>query len=225
MSKLIMVRHGESCWNQRNIFTGWVDVALSKKGIEEALTAGRRIAKFPIDVIVTSSLIRAQMTAFLIMSEHPTTKTPVVVHPGEGILDTWGKIYNPAIKEECIPVVYSWELNERMYGELQGFNKNEIMEKVGPEQFKKWRRSFNIAPPGGESLSMTAERAIPYFENKIIPLLDQGHNVLISAHGNSLRAICMDLDDLSEDEVVNFEIATGDPIIYNYHQQTFVKEK
>lgn len=223
-NKLIMMRHGESCWNQQNLFTGWVDVPLSKKGIEEALNTGKKICDIPIDVIITSTLIRAQMTAFLVMSVHNSGKVPVVLHPGEGMLDTWSHISSEKTKENCIPVVYSWELNERMYGQLQGLNKAETIEKFGAEQVKLWRRSFNTPPPEGESLAMTAARAIPYFKTKVMPLLEQGHNVFISAHGNSLRSICMYLDNLSEDEVVHLEIATGEPIIYNYHNEHFNKE-
>lgn len=219
------MRHGESCWNKQNLFTGWVDVPLSKKGIEEALEAGKRICDIPIDVIVTSTLVRAQMTAFLVMSVHNSGKTPVVLHPGEGMLDTWGRIYNEETKEKCIPVVYSWELNERMYGELQGLNKAETIEKYGEKQVKIWRRSYDTTPPEGESLAMTAARAIPYFTSKVLPLLEQGHNVFISAHGNSLRSICMHLDNLSKEEVVNLELATGEPIIYNYQNECFTKEK
>jgi 2,3-bisphosphoglycerate-dependent phosphoglycerate mutase len=224
MSKLILMRHGESCWNRLNVFTGWVDVPLSAKGIEEALEGGKLIRDIPIDLIVTSSLIRAQMTAFLVMSEHSSSKTPVIIHEGDDKLSEWGRIYSEETQTQCIPVICSWELNERMYGSLQGLNKAETAKKFGAEQVKIWRRSYDTAPPNGESLAMTAARSIPYFENKILPHLKQGHNVFISAHGNSLRAICMLLDKLSKEQVLDLEILTGYPIIYDYENGTFTKK-
>ncbi len=224
MSKLIMMRHGQSCWNKLNLFTGWVDVPLSQKGIEEALEGGKRIRDIPIDIIITTTLVRAQMTAFLAMSQHHTKKIPVVQHPEDAKLGEWGKIYGNAAKEDIIPVFYCWELNERMYGELQGLNKAETAKKFGDDQVKIWRRSFDTAPPKGESLAMTAERSIPYFTDKIVPLLKAGKNVFISAHGNSLRSICMHIDKLSEDAVLHLEIATGVPIVYEYVQGRFINE-
>jgi 2,3-bisphosphoglycerate-dependent phosphoglycerate mutase len=218
------MRHGESEWNKENQFTGWVDVPLSKKGIEEAIEGGKMIRHIPIDIVVTTTLIRAQMTAFLALSQHDAGKIPIVIHEGEGKLQEWGKIYNPEAYANTIPVIRCWELNERMYGALQGFNKAKTAEKYGKDQVKLWRRSFDIAPPQGESLKMTAERSIPYFENVIVPMLKQGKNVFVSAHGNSLRSIIMDLDKLSQDEVVALEIPTGKPIIYTYEKGRFIKE-
>lgn len=224
MPKLIMMRHGESCWNQRNLFTGWVDVPLSQKGIEEALEGGKKIKDYPIDIIITTTLVRAQMTAFLAMSVHHSGKVPVVMHPGEGRLEAWAQIYGAEAKAHSIPVIYCWELNERMYGELQGLNKAETAQKFGADQVKVWRRSYDTAPPNGESLAMTAERSIPYFKDKVVPFLAQGRNVFISAHGNSLRSICMYLDNLSKEEVLHLEIPTGQPIIYDYANGNFRKE-
>lgn len=225
ITKLIMMRHGESCWNKKNLFTGWVDIPLSQKGIQEALEGGKRIKDLPIDMIYTSTLVRAQMTVFLAMSLHHSGKVPVVQHPHEQKLGSWGKIYNAEASKETIPVIYSWELNERMYGELQGLDKAETAKKFGADQVKIWRRSYDIAPPHGESLEMTAKRSIPYFKKEILPHLQQGRNVFIGAHGNSLRSICMYLDNLSKEEVLHLEIATGAPIIYNYQEGTFTKEK
>lgn len=222
-SKLILLRHGESCWNQQNIFTGWVDIPLTKKGIDEALESGRRISNIPIDIIFTSTLIRAQMTTFLAFSEHHSKKVPVVIHSGDNQQAAWSKIYSPKTQENCIPVIYSWELNERMYGDLQGLNKAETAKTFGAEQVKLWRRSYDIAPPGGESLAMTAERSIPYFKTKIIPLLNEGQNVFVCAHGNSLRSICMHLDNLSHADVIKLEIPTGIPLIYNFSKNNFTK--
>jgi len=142
-----MMRHGESKWNKMNLFTGWVDIPLTEKGIEEALHGGRLIRDMPIDVIFTSSLIRAQMTAMLAMSQHHSGKVPVFLHIGEGKMEEWSKIYSQETQEKTIPVIRCWELNERMYGELQGLNKAETAEKFGAEQVQLWRRSYDIAPP------------------------------------------------------------------------------
>jgi 2,3-bisphosphoglycerate-dependent phosphoglycerate mutase len=223
-SKLIMMRHGESEWNKLNQFTGWVDIPLSQKGINEALEGGEKIKDIPIDIIVMSTLIRSQMTAMLAMSRHTSGKVPLVLHPGAGKIDEWATIYSEEAKEQCIPVITCWELNERMYGALQGLNKAETAKKFGADQVKLWRRSYNIAPPQGESLEMTAARSIPYFKEKIVPFLEQGKNVLVSAHGNSLRSIIMFLDHLSQEEVIHLELPTGAPIIYDYEQGVFTKE-
>jgi 2,3-bisphosphoglycerate-dependent phosphoglycerate mutase len=224
MAKLVLMRHGESTWNALNLFTGWVDVPLSSKGIEEAFEGGRRIADIPLDIIFVSTLSRASMTAMLAMSLHHSGKVPVILHPREGRLEAWGKIYNSKASANTIPVVSAWQLNERMYGELQGLNKAETIAKYGSEQVQLWRRSYDVPPPGGESLKMTAERTLPYFDNEIVPYLKEGRNVFISAHGNSLRSIIMELDGLSEQEVVALEIPTGAPILYTYENGSFKKD-
>ncbi|MCE5316381.1 MAG: 2,3-bisphosphoglycerate-dependent phosphoglycerate mutase [Parachlamydia sp.] len=224
MSKLILLRHGQSLWNKMNLFTGWVDIPLSKKGVEEALEAGRKISHVPIDLIITTTLVRAQMTAFLAMSVHETTKIPVVVHTGEGKLEEWGKIYSEETAQHTIPVIRCWELNERMYGELQGLNKAETAERFGQEQVTQWRRSYDVPPPNGESLEMTAARSIPYFKKHVIPNLQNGKNVLIVAHGNSLRSIIMQLDGLSKEEVIKLELPTGLPVFYNCQDGKITKE-
>ncbi len=215
-AKLILVRHGQSEWNKRNFFTGWVDIPLSQEGIQEAIEAGKKISDIPIDVIFVSSLSRAQMTAMIMMSEHKGGKVPVVLHSGKGKLEEWGKIHNPKAAQSTVPVIESWELNERMYGDLQGLNKQETREQYGDEQVHIWRRSYDVPPPNGECLADTAGRSIPYFQEKIIPHLASGQNVLVSAHGNSLRSIIMHLDNLSKEEVLNLELATGVPVIYEY---------
>lgn len=224
MPKLIMLRHGQSEWNRLNLFTGWVDIPLSKLGVEESIKAGKKIADIPIDIIFTSTLIRGQMTAMLAMNEHKSGKVPVVLHTGEGKMEEWSKIYSKEAEGTCVPVICAWQLNERMYGKLQGLNKQETREKYGEEQVKIWRRSYNVAPPDGESLEMTAQRSIPYFKERIVPYLERGKNVFISAHGNSLRSIAMVLDNLSHEQVVHLEIPTGLPIIYNYDNGKWVKE-
>ncbi len=219
-----MMRHGESEWNRLNRFTGWVDIPLSWKGIQEAIEGGKTIKDIPIDVIFMTSLIRSQMTAMLAMSQHSSGKVPLIEHPGEGKLEEWAKIASAEAAETTIPVIRCWELNERMYGDLQGLNKAETAEKFGADQVKIWRRSYAVRPPNGESLEMTAARSIPYFQEKVLPFLKDGKNVFISAHGNSIRSIVMLLDNLSHEEVVNLEIPTGLPIIYNYHQGILTKE-
>lgn len=219
-----MMRHGQSRWNELNLFTGWVDVPLSEGGIAEALAGGRRMQDVPIDIIFTSTLVRAQMTAFLAMSIHRSGKVPVVLHPGEGRLEEWGTIYSESAKNSTIPVLRSWHLNERMYGRLQGLNKAETMEKYGKEQVQIWRRSYDVPPPEGESLEMTAKRTLPYFDEHILPQLNAGKNVFISAHGNSLRSIVMELDHLSKEQVLKLEIATGDPLFYSFQGDRWKKE-
>ncbi|MBK37724.1 MAG: 2,3-bisphosphoglycerate-dependent phosphoglycerate mutase [Euryarchaeota archaeon] len=190
MGRLILIRHGQSVWNAENRFTGWTDVDLSEKGVREAEMAGDLLSEIRFDAIHTSGLIRAQRTATIIMSRNSAS----------------GEI--PLIKDE--------RLNERHYGDLQGLNKAETAEKHGPEQVHIWRRSFDIPPPGGESLKMNAERTIPYFEEEIIPDLEQGKNVLVSAHGNSLRSIVMHIESISSQDIVSLEIATGTPMFYEY---------
>lgn len=221
MSILVMMRHGESEWNKLNQFTGWVDVPLSEKGIKEALDGGILIKDIPFDVIFTSTLIRAQMTLTLAMLHHTSKKVPVMIHKGEKKQEAWSGIFSKHAEENTIPVYYSWHLNERMYGELQGLNKAETADKYGAEQVKIWRRSYDTPPPNGESLEMTAQRTIPYFEDEIVPHLRDGRNVFISAHGNSLRSIIMNLDGLSREEVVNLELGTGVPIVYEFKHGSF----
>ncbi len=223
MSKLILVRHGESEWNQKKIFTGWIDIPLSIKGIDEAFEGGRKIADVPIDVIYSSKLIRGIMTAVLVMNVHHSKKVPVILHADEKGHEGWQKCHDPATVETLVPVILAWELNERMYGELQGVNKDLMRKKFGEEQVQVWRRSFDTAPPKGESLKMTAERTLPYFRKEIVPQLSQGKNVMVSAHGNSLRSIIMELDGLNKEEVVALEVPTGKPILYDYHDGKFTK--
>lgn len=224
MVKLILMRHGQSRWNELNLFTGWVDVPLSLKGMEESIQGGEKIKDIPIDLIFTSSLIRAQQTAMLVMLQHSSQKVPMIQHPGQGKLEEWAIIYSEKAHQQTVPVYCAWELNERMYGELQGLNKAETMEKFGRDQVQIWRRSYDVAPPGGESLQMTASRAIPYFKEHIVPALKNGLNVFIAAHGNSLRSIMMILDNLSGEQVAKLELATGEPIIYTYKDHQFFKK-
>lgn len=224
MSLLIMLRHGESEWNKQNLFTGWVDIPLSAKGIEEAFKAGELIKDIPIDVIFTSTLLRAHMTLAIALLKHSQKKVPVMIHENEGKLEEWAHIYSKKAEESTVPVYKAWQLNERMYGELQGLNKAETAEKYGKEQVQIWRRSYDTPPPSGESLEMTAARTIPYFEEMIVPHLRSAENVFISAHGNSLRSIIMDIDGLSKEEVVSLELPTGIPFLYEFKSGRFEKK-
>ena len=191
MAKLILIRHGQSQWNLENRFTGWIDIDLTEAGEEEARTAGTKIkaADIKMDVAFTSVLKRAIDTLTLCLESSGQTDIPITKHPA---------------------------LNERHYGELQGLNKAETAEKYGDAQVKLWRRSFDVRPPNGESLKDTAARALPYFYDAILPELKAGKNVVVSAHGNSLRAIVMKLDNLSEAEILELNIPNGVPIVYDF---------
>ena len=199
MARLILVRHGQSVWNASNRFTGWTDVGLSEQGVEEAEDAGRQLSEIRIDVVHTSDLVRAQRTAEIIMRHNEAA--------------------------EDVPTNYDWRLNERHYGALQGLNKAETAEQHGAEQVHIWRRSFDVAPPEGERLEMPAERTIPYCTEEIVPDLGSGKNVLVSAHGNSLRSIVMHIDGISPEDIVSLEIPTGEPIHYSYEEGIISRDR
>lgn len=190
MGKLILLRHGQSLWNLENRFTGWVDIELTEAGIKEAEDAGRKIsiAGIHLDEVFTSVLKRAKDTTTLCLK---------------------------AAGQEGVPTSFDQALNERHYGDLQGMNKDETAEKFGAAQVKIWRRSFDVQPPGGESLKDTAARTLPYYHDKIVPAIKAGKNVLISAHGNSLRAIVMELDRLDQVQILELNIPNGVPIVYD----------
>ena len=196
-SKLVIVRHGQSQWNLENRFTGWIDIDLSPKGIEEAHNAGKKLAGYKFDIAFTSALTRAQRTLDIILEE---------------------------IGQKSIPVEKDKALNERMYGDLQGLNKDETREKFGADQVHIWRRSYDVAPPNGESLKDTAARVMPYWEDKIVPHLKKDKSVLISAHGNSLRALVMHLEKLSKEQILQTEIPTGVPKFYELDENLNVLE-
>ncbi|KAK4341431.1 hypothetical protein RND71_039932 [Anisodus tanguticus] len=220
---LILIRHGESMWNEINLFTGCVDVPLTTKGVEEAIEAGKRISNIPVDMIYTSALIRAQMTAMLAMTQHRRKKVPTIIHEESEQAGEWSQIFSEETNKQCIPVVTAWQLNERMYGELQGLNKQETADRYGKEQVHEWRRSYDIPPPNGESLEMCAERAVAYFKEHIEPELAVGKNIMIAAHGNSLRSIIMYLDKLTSQEVISLELATGIPMLYIFKEGRFIR--
>lgn len=228
MAELILIRHGQSLWNLKNVFTGWVDVPLSEQGINEALAAGDKLKDFHFDTVYVSTLMRAQMTAMLALSKNSEQRVPILQHEHAETKDQkqqkdWSKIYSPEAEAEVIQVYTAWQLNERYYGELQGLNKAKTAEKYGEDQVHVWRRSYDVPPPNGEALKNTAERTIPFFKDVIVPLLQSGKNMLISAHGNSLRSIVMYLDNLSEEQVLSLEIKTGDPIRYQMTDDKITK--
>jgi 2,3-bisphosphoglycerate-dependent phosphoglycerate mutase len=222
MAKLILIRHGESVWNKKNVFTGWVDVPLSSNGIIEAIKAGEKISNINFDVVFTSVQVRAIETAMIALAQNKSEKTPAIVH-NEGKMKAWTAIYNDAVAENIIPVFRDWHLNERYYGELQGKNKAETAKEYGDEQVLLWRRSYDVPPPNGECLKDTAERTIPFFRENILPQLEDGKNVLVSAHGNSLRSIVMFIDSLTKEEVLKLEIPTGKPLFYEFKQEKLQK--
>src|SRR6266849_3632112 len=198
MPDLLLLRHGESQWNLENRFTGWVDVPLSPRGEAEARAAGEKLRGRRIDKVYTSVLARATETARLALEA-----------AGIGPVPT-----------ECDPA-----LNERMYGDLQGLDKAEAARRFGAEQVKLWRRSYDVRPPGGESLADTAARVLPYWESHILPDLKAGRNLLVVAHGNSLRALVMHLDGLTREQVVALEIPTGVPLLYELAADGTVRGK
>jgi 2,3-bisphosphoglycerate-dependent phosphoglycerate mutase len=187
MARLVLLRHGESQWNLENRFTGWVDVPLSPRGVEEAKNAGDKLKGFTFDRAFTSVLSRANETLRFVLE---------------------------AIGQTAIPIEKDKALNERMYGELQGLNKAETATKYGDAQVKIWRRSYDVRPPGGESLKDTAERVLPYYDTRIKPCVLKGETILIAAHGNSLRALVMQLEQLSKEQVLELNIPTGAPLLY-----------
>ncbi len=197
MAILVIFRHGQSIWNLENKFTGCVDVDLTEQGREEAKQAGDKLKGMHFDFAYSSGLKRAQETLQIALNE--------------------AEIKN-------VPTQYNDALNERMYGDLQGLNKKETAKKFGEEQVLIWRRSYDIAPPNGESLKDTAARVIPYFEKEIAPQLKDGKNVVIAAHGNSLRALVMYLEKMTPEEILNFEIATGIPRKYELDQDLTILE-
>lgn len=192
MAQLVITRHGQSAWNLENRFTGWIDVDITEKGEQEAVAAGQKLKGLHFDCAFTSDLKRAQRTLEIILRE---------------------------IGQQNIPVTKDQALNERHYGDLQGANKAETAAKYGEEQVHVWRRSFDIAPPNGESLKDTADRVIPYFDLHIAPLLQQGRNIIISAHGNSLRALMMHLEKLTPEQILQVELPTGAPKIYDLDKE------
>ena len=200
MASLVLVRHGQSLWNEKNLFTGWKDPNLTEKGEKEALQAGLVLKEsgHKFHIMFTSVLLRAKRTGNIILKQ---------------------------MAQENLKIVENEALNERNYGDLSGLNKDDARKKWGKDQVHQWRRSFDIAPPGGESLKMTAERVIPYYKENILPLLKENQEIIVVAHGNSLRALIMKLDELSPEEIVGLEIPTGMPICYKINIEGKVENK
>ena len=194
-AKLVLVRHGLSVYNDQNRFTGWKDVDLNQQGRDEAKQAVNLLMDYKFDAAFTSDLIRAKNTLSIIL---------------EGI------------NQKDIPIIENMALNERDYGDLIGQNKAEAAEKFGEEQVHIWRRSFDTPPPGGESLKDTADRVIPYLKNEIMPLISSGKNILVSAHGNSIRAIVMDLQNYSPEQILRTEIGWCEPWVFEFKNNTVV---
>ena len=197
---LVLVRHGQSEWNLKNLFTGWRDVDLTDKGVAEARAAGRQLKALGLrfDLAYASALVRAQRTMDLMLEE---------------------------LGQRSLQMIRDQALNERDYGDLSGLNKDDARAKWGADQVHVWRRSYDVAPPGGESLKDTAARVLPYYIEEILPRVLRGENVLVSAHGNSLRALIMVLERLSPSEIVAHELATGAPQIYRLNTDATVAEK
>ena len=197
---LVLVRHGQSDWNLKNLFTGWRDIDLTEQGIKEAREAGRKLKGQGIkfDVAFTSALVRAQRTLDLMLTELGQTNIPV-------------------FKDQA--------LNERDYGDLSGLNKDEARKKWGEEQVHIWRRSYDVAPPGGESLKDTLARTLPYYVTEILPRVLRGERVLVSAHGNSLRALVMVLDKHTTESITKLNLDTGVPMIYRLNADSTVASK
>ena len=197
---LVLVRHGQSEWNLKNLFTGWRDVDLTEKGIEEARNAGRKLKAQGItfNVTFTSALKRAQRTLDLVLEEMGQTGLPIIADAA---------------------------LNERDYGDLSGLNKDDARAKWGEDQVHVWRRSYDVPPPGGESLKDTVARVLPYYVQEILPCVLRGQRVLVAAHGNSLRALIMVLEKLTPEQILKRELATGVPIIYRLNADSTVATK
>ena len=188
---LVLVRHGQSEWNKLNLFTGWKDPNLTQQGISEASQAGEKLNDMSIkfDLMYTSVLQRAQLTGTIILEK---------------------------LDQLNIPIEKNVNLNERDYGDLTGMNKDQARAEFGEEQVHIWRRSYDVPPPGGESLKNTYDRVVPYFKEKVLAQLESGKNILIAAHGNSLRSLVKYIENISEENILKFEIATGEPLFYEY---------
>lgn len=223
MATCILLRHGQSLWNKDNLFTGWVNIGLSPAGVQEAITAGEALQPYTIDTIFVSELIRAQQTAMLATMTRQKATTLIPTH---SINADWHcNTSADNLLNTCTPMYADWRLNERYYGALQGLNKQAAIQQHGDDQVHIWRRSFDTPPPEGESLKMTYDRTIPMLEERVIPALETGNNLLVVAHGNSLRAMMMHIEHIAEQDITQLEIATGAPIIYDWNASTGFSKK
>ena len=223
MPKLILLRHLKSQWNLEDRFAGWVDNPLSEEGIESAKEIAQKIFKENFDVIYTSPLFRNEDTVARIF-EFGNKKYPIFLHLDKGKMKDWGHFVD--ISEEDVPVYVSESLNERYYGDLQGQNREEVKQKYGEEKFKLWRRSFNVRPPGGESLEDTYKRTVPFFKKYIMEKdLKEGKNVLLVGSHNALRSIVKYIENISDKEIINLEIPYGGLIEYEFDESLKLKNK
>jgi len=220
MGYLVLVRHGESFWNMSNKFTGWVDVPLSEKGIFEALVTAEELQGFGIDIAFTSTLVRGRETLLLILAKQDYTG--IFLHTDAR--HRLRGLHPRKLEKKEIPIHSSYKLNERFYGSLQGMNKDAARKKFGEAKVFTWRRSWDVKPPKGESLKDTYIRAIPYFKKTIMTHIRKGKNVLVSAHGNSLRAIIKYIDSIPDEKIPYLELPTGKPFIYKYRRGKLVKD-
>ena len=208
MSYLILIRHGESRWNLSNKFTGWVDVPLSERGIIESRKAAKALEGIKLDVAFTSKLVRAQETLLLILAKQKYTG--IFMHKSKK-RKAWS---GHKMDKHELPIYSDDALNERYYGALQGMDKDTARKKFGAKKVLLWRRSYSVRPPNGESLKDTYKRVMPYFKKKIMPYLSAKKNVLVVAHGNSLRSLIKDLDSISDEEIPKLNLPTGQAIVY-----------
>jgi 2,3-bisphosphoglycerate-dependent phosphoglycerate mutase len=219
MGHLVLVRHGESRWNQCNRFTGWIDVPLSENGIREARVCAKHCEAFDFSSAFTSKLERAHSTLFIILASQD--RTGIVQHEHDAKYYRWIKRSNHCSSGD-LPVFESASLNERYYGSLQGLNKDEADKKYGAEKVLRWRRGFISHPPGGgESLEETFARIEPYFTRHILPRVEKSEDVLFVGHGNALRAAIKHIENISDEEIAFIDLPKAVPIVYKYHQKKF----
>jgi len=223
MTELVIIRHGESLWNLENRFTGWMDVQLSPKGKEEAKKAGEILKEYNFDIVFVSHLTRAIDTMHIMLDAMGEKRTQTIYHMDDQ--EIMKREHSSQESTNELKILQSKHLAERYYGNLQGLNKDECRKQYGEEQVHIWRRSYDVQPPGGESLKDTLHRVLPFYNKYIVPELEKGRKVLIVAHGNSLRAIIKHLENISDEEIPNYELATGVPIIYDLDEQLHVVGK
>lgn len=223
MAYLVLVRHGESFWNLEgyNCFTGWVDVANLPSGIKKLIKAGKILDGFKFDIAFTSELYRGIETTMIVLAHNKVSGTPIIFHE-EDKTAKWSKFYHKDFGR-FVPVIRSWRLNERYYGKLQGMNKDKARKKFGKEKVHLWRRSYDVSPPKGECLRDVVRRVSPIFKKGIVSYLKKGKNVLVGAHGNSIRSIVTIIEKLSPDEILKLEIKKGIPLVYQYSRGRFNK--
>jgi len=233
-SHLVLMRHGESMWNDLKLFTGDVDIPLTENGVMEALASGRAVSEIDFDIIFTSRLVRAKQTALIAMTQSRFKRVPVIVRGGFHGRGKTGDANRLRLRDAAakalkhaschmVPVYADPALNERCYGDLQGLSKEAAIEEFGEETVMKWRRSYDTRPPHGESLKDTAARSVRFFKTTIIPRLEEHRNVLIVAHGNVLRCIIAHLAGFSDMEMLKLQIVTAMPYAYTYDGGTFAE--